>query len=553
MHDDISAALCVPTAFTRAVEDIVLVVVSNGWLSTKELLPIAATCGLLSKCVDDILRQKARELRLLNVRLIEVDFVKLVHRCRALSAVELHNCGTELSDVALFALHGLQLRELRIHACPALSAAALRELVQLAPEFLHNIRILDVDLGPLFETDQNTGEAFCPRMPDLQELGLTLNSGAEFSNMLSILSGAVHTLKILRMHKFQVFEALSLLAEPNVQTQRKLALDELYIIDGDIIDYGDVLTAAGYNRLRDHISLRLQKFECNSKFCSDYVLAKIAAESARSLRSLSLGSKDAWSTLEPIGKLCTELQELSVINRAHFGDTLLSPVLAGCHALRSLHVSGARGLSSISVRSAAVSCPNLARLNLPGCELVDDGALHAIATFSTSITELDLTGCKLITDKGLKALAQSKVGAQVHTLTVASCSKLSDEGLLAIPRWMHAIRRFDCSWCTFVTIFSLEEIIMECPVLACVRIHGNPIPTTDAIVLAKRSQGPFELDLGSNEVYYSSGRPRKQDQKPEYDPEKARARRRAAARARVKARAKKSLQTLEQTLQENAV
>ncbi|GBG28223.1 F-box/LRR-repeat protein 20 [Hondaea fermentalgiana] len=531
-------------AFTRAPADLLFVAVRTGWLHTTEVLPVATTCRELAVRVDAYLRHDALELRVRNARPREDVLVRLLERCRALQAVELCNCGPDLSDLALFAMHGLRLRELRLADCPGLSAGGVREAVLRQASFAEAIRILDVDIAPLYVADE-------PDLPHIVEFGAQSHGSNDEAAAVAakVVRASAGSLRVLRLRGFELQQIPVILAAVPSDSDLPGRLDALHVIGEPSYTEDDPVMGVGA------IGIRLGEFTCDGRFCTNSILSQVARGSTSSLRILKLSGKGLWTSLESVAENCPGLRELDIRDRALLGDTVISPVLAHCHALERLCVLGARGLTSISVRSAAVSCPNLSRLDLAGCELVDDGALHALAEYARCIEELSLSGCKLITNNGLKALAKSPLGPRVRRLEVANCSKLSDEGFLAVARWMRAMRRVDCSWCTLVTPFSLEEVILECPMLASLSMHGISIPSTDAIVLAKRSQGPFCLDLGAGATFHSSGRPRGSGEpsKPAIDPATVRARRHAAARAKSKRRAKSDLRKLEQTLLENGL
>jgi len=302
----------------------------------------------------------------------------------------------------------------------------------------------------------------------------------------------------LRLKDSSVSVVLEVLSHPWT------ALESLEIVGTcNGIDRVEMNTAA---RTWNFLS-RLKHAKLEGKICCNAVLHRIAESSGAKLESLFLRRNDnEMMDMRPVERHCKNLKTLETQSFRFAGDTSYVRIAAEFHQLQKLILKGSHGVSSRTIWHAVNSCEFLWLLDVSFCEKVDNLGMQIIGESAKALRELHLEGCTFIDDKGLKLLAKGVCGAELKVLNMSKCVSLTDEGVLAIPKWMKKIREFRASWCNFVTLFSLEELAMECELLSKLVIMGSQhLLHEDCLILAQKAFSPLQIVFGHGDVVQGRG------------------------------------------------
>ncbi|URD76168.1 LRR [Musa troglodytarum] len=133
------------------------------------------------------------------------------------------------------------------------------------------------------------------------------------------------------------------------------------------------------------------------------------------------------SALREVGRGCSLLKALHLVDCSSINDDGISAVAQGCRSLRKLHVRRCYEVGDKGIISVGENCKLLTDLSLRFCDRVGDEALVAVAE-GCSLKHLNVSGCHLITDTGMTAIARGcpdLVNLDISVLQVSQSLSLS--------------------------------------------------------------------------------------------------------------------------------
>ncbi|ODV92916.1 hypothetical protein CANCADRAFT_30926 [Tortispora caseinolytica NRRL Y-17796] len=181
------------------------------------------------------------------------------------------------------------------------------------------------------------------------------------------------------------------------------------------------------------------------------------------LRRLDVKGCDliTWRSIEAVTRLCPLLKSFSFGNiQFSLPAEMLETILIRLTTLRELNLSLIRSLSNqtLSNLPVGVTFRKLRIIDLSGCsDLSDQGVLHIVQS-APCLSRVSLGKCNL-TDKGLSYL--SKLASELHLVSLAHCTAITDEGVNVLVRSCTRIRYLDFTSCIHLTdncVRSISEL-----------------------------------------------------------------------------------------------
>jgi hypothetical protein len=164
--------------------------------------------------------------------------------------------------------------------------------------------------------------------------------------------------------------------------------------------------------LRSTVCSRARELDAKSWFVSEVKMRKVSAKQ-----------------LVPLLRRCVGLRRISLL-LPDGGDELILTLAAHCTSLESLVISCA-GCTDSGIAALARVHTNLAELGIRFQTALTDDALRSIAQHLPTLKSLDLSGCRGITDAGVIELARSCTSLKAITL---SSTRVTHVGISAIAR-----------------------------------------------------------------------------------------------------------------------
>lgn len=190
-----------------------------------------------------------------------------------------------------------------------------------------------------------------------------------------------------------------------------------------------------------------------------------------SLRSLTIKDCIGFgnTSLEIVGRLCPQLQNLELSGLCGITDSGLFPVLESCKSgLVKVNLSNCVNLTDkIVVDLAKIHGRTLKVLNLEGGRKISDESLMAIAENCSLLNDLDVSKCG-ITDSGLSCLSEG-VQIDLQILSLSGCSKISNKSLPFLKKLGQTLVGLNIQQCNSVTssaVDSLVENLWRCDILS---------------------------------------------------------------------------------------
>ncbi|WOL14088.1 EIN3-binding F-box protein 1-like [Canna indica] len=153
--------------------------------------------------------------------------------------------------------------------------------------------------------------------------------------------------------------------------------------------------------------------------------------SCMSLRSLTIRDCPGVTSasLELVGKICPQLQNIDLSGQAGVTDASLIPLFESSEVgFVEVNLSGCVNVTDDLVAMLVKAHgSSLKMLNLHGCKKITDRSLLAIADSCSLLDDLDLSSCS-VGDYGVAILASARQ-LNLHTLSLASCSKVTLKSL----------------------------------------------------------------------------------------------------------------------------
>ncbi|XP_062181971.1 F-box/LRR-repeat protein 3-like isoform X2 [Phragmites australis] len=176
---------------------------------------------------------------------------------------------------------------------------------------------------------------------------------------------------------------------------------------------------------------------------TDVSLAAITS-SCTSLISLRMESCGHVSSkgLQLIGKRCCHLEELDLTDSDLDDEGLKA--LTGCSKLSSLKVGICLRISDEGLTYIGNSCPELRDIDLYRSGGISDDGVTQIAQGCLMLESINLSYCTRITDRSLMSLSKC---AQLHTLEIRGCPRVSSSGISEIAMGCRLLSKLDIKKC----------------------------------------------------------------------------------------------------------
>nr|CCA22722.1 conserved hypothetical protein [Albugo laibachii Nc14] len=147
-----------------------------------------------------------------------------------------------------------------------------------------------------------------------------------------------------------------------------------------------------------------------------------------------------------------------------------------CSKLTSLNLSGLVSLDTLNVTSIIETCPHLIKLHLGFCRELSDSTLRFIAT-KLALQDLNIERCSKMTDDGLLALIDDNFTLQ--TLNISSCKLITDIVILSLMKSCPRLRQLNIELCSQLTQANIVALRRKRPAL-CVHYSEYAKPTKEA-------------------------------------------------------------------------
>lgn len=212
-----------------------------------------------------------------------------------------------------------------------------------------------------------------------------------------------------------------------------------------------------------------------SEQITDKTVVSVARRSGASLEILRASGRNLSDAgVEEIARQCPKLRTLEIANGDHLTEASISQVLFLCSSLRILSLPGCRGLGDVAFNSSCMDRPpfpaELESLNLSLCFKLTDATLRAIARSCKSIRTLSLAGCEEVTDEAFVELAMSN--RQLRNLDVSKCGKLTSVSIKALADACYTLQRVTLADCKLITTDGVVELASKCKKLVDVDLSG---------------------------------------------------------------------------------
>jgi len=136
------------------------------------------------------------------------------------------------------------------------------------------------------------------------------------------------------------------------------------------------------------------------------------------------------SFLDKIGRMCPQLQELSLRRMKHITNLIFAEIFTYTHSLRIVDFSDCDGLLGSALQLMLGKNESLEELQLSGCvNAVDDTSIRMISALP-KLTFLDISYTKRATDQGLVHFGGRKV--PLTTLVLNAVNSISSAGMTVL-------------------------------------------------------------------------------------------------------------------------
>ena len=137
-------------------------------------------------------------------------------------------------------------------------------------------------------------------------------------------------------------------------------------------------------------------------------------------------------------------------------------------------------MTASSVTAVARHCPKLTAFYLERAGRVTDASVKALAEGCKDLAVLDLGWCE-VGDVALIALSSSC--PLLHTVSLAYCEAVTDDGLDALCRGCIHLASLDIGGCSRLTRLALHSIASHCPRLLSLDLGGDKYIIDDETLL----------------------------------------------------------------------
>jgi len=155
---------------------------------------------------------------------------------------------------------------------------------------------------------------------------------------------------------------------------------------------------------------------------------------------------------------CPHLNRLSLEDSPHITASSILPLVSACKKLEHLGLSGCSSIGSDDLGKIIAECPGLRQLELAKCSVTDEVLLE-VSKVGKNLTFLSLKGCNLFSDLGISDVANGCRGLR-HLILNNSC--VTDRGIYDLTTKCVGLRRLSLDYCPALTDISLENIGSSC-------------------------------------------------------------------------------------------
>ncbi|KAE8713928.1 EIN3-binding F-box protein 2 [Hibiscus syriacus] len=222
--------------------------------------------------------------------------------------------------------------------------------------------------------------------------------------------------------------------------------------------------------------------------------------------------------LSAISRCCPSLKVLSLWNVPRVGDEGLSEIAKECHLLEKLDLSQCPLVSNKGLIAIAENCPNLTSLSIESCPKIGNEGLQAIGKLCPKLQSVSIKDCPLVGDHGVSSLLSpassilSKVklqglsitdfslavighyGKSVTNLMLSGLQNVSEKGFWVMGNALGLQRlvSLTITSCSGVTDVSLEAIGKGCKNLKQMCLSRCCFVSGDGLVAFAKSAGFLE-------------------------------------------------------------
>ena len=185
------------------------------------------------------------------------------------------------------------------------------------------------------------------------------------------------------------------------------------------------------------------------------------------------------------------------LSECHLSDDSSIACLAQCtdlriikmnnHSRSSLLPPAQQNITNSGFLSLIPNWSKLSDIQLRGSQFVDDQILRSIAAHCPHIRTVNVSQCLLVTNDGIIALC---VCPLLFCLNVSYIAGVSDEGLVALSQCSshHILSELNLSHCIQITDVGVKSLLIHCPRLRILVIHGCPKLTGSSRQLPQLAQ-----------------------------------------------------------------
>ncbi len=147
------------------------------------------------------------------------------------------------------------------------------------------------------------------------------------------------------------------------------------------------------------------------------------------------------SLLSVLGKNCIYLRVLNIANAANVTDDGIVALSRGCTQMEKLDLSWCTRVTDWSIGKVARAMPKLTDISLSETKVTDNGLLE-LTTYCTKLRAIHLAKCSDVTNVGATNIVKN-LRDTIEELTLASCSRISDDNIAYIVRNCFKLRWID--------------------------------------------------------------------------------------------------------------
>jgi len=170
-----------------------------------------------------------------------------------------------------------------------------------------------------------------------------------------------------------------------------------------------------------------------------------------------------------IAHTCPNLSFISLASCYNLTDQAIGRTLPTLSALTHLDLRYCGEVTDASV-AALANCAQLHTISLASCYRVTDTGIEALASHCRALEHIELCGCSKVADNGVMALA--KYCSHLKFVDVGFCNFVSDIGVVALAHSCPILQHVDVRFCTRVTDVGIRTVVRKCDALTFLHASG---------------------------------------------------------------------------------